>query len=95
MTNDEAIEILTGRKMYGSSEPEKQAIEWDEAIYLAIQSLKVTRPSVKFRYCGKNIDGLDLYLCMGCGERVGFWNDAKPRYCSFCGAKGEVETYGI
>lgn len=40
MTNKEAIDILTGRKQYGSSEPEKMCIEFDEAFDLAIEALK-------------------------------------------------------
>ena len=40
MTNEEAIDILKGCKPYGSSEPEKMRIEFDEAINIAIEALK-------------------------------------------------------
>lgn len=40
MTNEEAIDILKGCKPYGSSEPEKMCIEFDEALNLAIEALK-------------------------------------------------------
>lgn len=40
MTNQEAVEILTGRKTYGSTEPEKRGMEWDEALILAVKALQ-------------------------------------------------------
>ena len=39
MTNEEAIEILSGKREYGSTEPERRVVEWDMAIALAIKAL--------------------------------------------------------
>ena len=86
MTNDEVIEILKYIKAR-KADPDNNE---NEALDLAIENLKEQRPTVRFHYKGKNIADMDLYSCMGCGETMCFWDDAVPKYCSFCGAKGEV-----
>lgn len=54
MTNKEAIEILTGCKQYGSSEPEKMRMEYKEAIDLAIKALE-ERPQGEWIDANKQI----------------------------------------
>jgi len=102
MDNKEAIDVLYKFQRYGvRSGTIIQAIEMGiEALQAQDHTCdnckkNTERPLVKFRYCGKNLNDIDIYSCMGCGERISFWDDAKPQYCPFCGAKGEVYTYGV
>lgn len=88
MTHDEAIEEI---KKWLNGCPYEETV-W--AFELAIEKLKEQRPTVSFRYKGKNIADIDLYSCMGCGETMYFCNDEVPKYCPYCGAKGEV-NYGL
>ena len=70
MTNKEAIEILTGCKQYGSSEPEKMRMEYKEAIALAIKALEELRPQGECESC-RHRDPEDKKCDCGGQERQG------------------------
>ena len=60
MTNEEAIEILTDCKQYGSSEPEKMRMEYKEALDLAIKALEEVQEWHKLKCICSN-EGIYVY----------------------------------